>query len=161
MQFSDEQRAEFIEYLREGMNRQQAAETLAAKYEDPRITATKFRFLCRREPTFERQVREAEIEGKGTLVERLERCAVEMAMGGHWPALKFILTTYGEQFQWARSSKVEVGGTVEITAVAGILSRYLPPEMFDELMQVVEERMIEDTTTPALPPAVEPDIEAA
>jgi hypothetical protein len=152
MQISDEQRADFLEFLREGMNPQQAAERLVEKYEDPRITATKLKFLARREPVFERQVQEARIEGKGTLVERLERCAVEMAMGGHWPALRFLLTTYGEQFAWSRSSKVEVGGTVEIQAVAGILSRYLPEEQFEELMQTVEQRMLEEQ--PSLPPAV-------
>jgi hypothetical protein len=67
-----------------------------------------------------------------------------MAQEGHWPALKFLITTYGDQFAWARSSKVEVGGQVEITAVAGILSRYLPTEMYDELIQTVEQKMLED-----------------
>lgn len=155
MQFTDEQREDFLEFLREGNNPQQAAELVSDKYDDPRITATKFKFLRRREPAFERQCRDAEIEGKGTLAERLERCAVEMAYGGHWPALKFMLTTYGEQFAWARSAKVEVGGSVEIQSVAAILSRYLPAETYDELMQVVEQRMIEETSQPQLPPEVE------
>ena len=153
MQFTEEQKDEFCHYLREVRNRQQAAEALSEKYGDPRITATKFRHVAARDGAFFRMAREAELEGKGSLVERLERCAVEMAEGGHWPALKFLLTTYGEQFGWARSAKVQVDAKLEIEAVAGILSRYVPPEMYDELMSVVEQRMIEDAPQ-ELPPAV-------
>lgn len=156
MELTSEQKEFFLERIREGDNRQQAAERTAEFFEETQITATKFKFLCRRDGTFNRQYEEARLEGKGTLTERLERCATEMAMGGHWPALKFLLTTYGEQFSWARSSKVEVGGTVEIQAIAGILSRYLPGEMYDELISVVEQKMIEESgQTQALPPAVE------
>lgn len=145
----------FLERIREGDNRQQAAERVSEFFGDERITATKFKFLCRRDGAFNRLYEEARIEGQGTLTERLERCATEMAMGGHWPALKFLLTTYGEQFSWARSSKVEVGGTVEISAIAGILSRYLPGEMYDELISVVEQKMIEEGGQAALPASVE------
>ena len=152
MQLTEEQREEFLEHVRAGMNRQQAAEAVAFTHSDPRITATKFKYLCRREPSFDREYQLAKQEGIGEITERLERCATEMAMGGHWPALKFLLTTYGDQFSWARSSKVEVGGTVEIQAVAGILSRYLPAEMYDELMGIVESRMVEESKA-ALPPA--------
>ena len=116
---------------------------LAAKYNDERITATKLRNLCFREPAFDREYQIAIVEGRGALIDRLERCAVEMATGGHWPALKFLLTTYGEQFAWARSSKVEVAGSVEISAVAGILAKYLPPEDYETLIKVVEQKMIE------------------
>lgn len=154
MELSQEQKEFFLERVREGDNRQQAAERTAEMFDDSKITATKFKFLCRRDSTFNRVYEEARLEGKGTLTERLERCATEMALGGHWPALKFLLTTYGEQFSWARSSKVEVGGTVEIQAIAGILSRYLPGEMYDELISVVEQKMLEESG-PALPPAVE------
>lgn len=150
-----EQREFFLERVREGDNRQQAAERTSDFFGDPEITATKLKFLCRRDAVFNREFEEARVEGRGSLTERLERCATEMAMGGHWPALKFLLTTYGEQFAWARSSKVEVGGTVEIQAIAGILSRYLPTEMYDELITVVEKRMLEETGQKGLPPAVE------
>lgn len=153
MQITDEMRAEYLEHLQEGKNPQQAAETIAEQHGDPRITATKFKFLRKRDPAFNLKAIEAEKEGKGSLVDRLERCAVEMAEGGHWPALRFMLTTYGEQFMWARSSKVEIGGQVEITAIAGILSRYLPSEMYDQLMDVVEQRMVEEGAH-AIPPAV-------
>lgn len=135
MEISEENREKFLERVREGMNRQQAAEAVGE-------TGTRFKFLCRRDVAFNRRYMEAEIEGKGSLVDRLERCATEMAEGGHWPALKFLLTTYGDQFAWARSAKVEVGGTLEVQAVAGILSRYLPPDQYDELMAVVEQRML-------------------
>jgi hypothetical protein len=146
MELSEEQRETFLEHVREGMNRQQAAEAIGS-------TATKVKFLCARDGNFNRLYEEARREGRGSLVERLERCAVEMAMGGHWPALRFMLTTYGEQFSWARSSKVELGGTVEVHAVAGILSRYLPAEMYDELMKIVESKMLEESEQAALPPA--------
>lgn len=138
MEITDEQREAFLLHVREGKNRQQAAEEVGE-------TATRFRNLCRRDPAFNREYQDAAREGKGSLVERLERCAVEMAEGGHWPALKFLVTTYGDQFAWARSSKVEVGGQVEITAVAGILSRYLPSEMYDELIGAVEQKMLEES----------------
>lgn len=144
MELTDEQREDFLEFVRDGQNRQQAADSLALKYEDPRITATKLRRLCNSDAVFNRLYQEAIVEGRGTLTERLERCAEEMALGGHWPALKFLLTTYGDQFAWARSSKVELGGQVEITAIAGILSRYLPSEMYDELIATVEQRMLEE-----------------
>jgi hypothetical protein len=134
---TEEQREAFLKHVREGKNRQQAAEEIGE-------TATRFRNLCRRDPVFNVAYEDAAREGKGSLVDRLERCAVEMAQEGHWPALKFLITTYGDQFAWARSSKVEVGGQVEITAVAGILSRYLPTEMYDELIQTVEQKMLED-----------------
>lgn len=137
MVFTDDQREQFLENVREGMNRQQAAEAVGS-------SGTKFKFLCRRDAEFNRRYEEAKIEGLGSLVERLETCATEMALGGHWLALKFLLTTYGEQFQWARTSKVEVGGKVEIQAIAGVLSRYLPPEMYDELIGIVEQKMIEE-----------------
>jgi hypothetical protein len=75
-----------------------------------------------------------------------------MELSGHWPALKFMLTTYGEAFAWARSSKLEVGGKVEVEAIAGVLARFLPPDMFEELMQTVEQRMLEEAPQ-ALPPA--------
>lgn len=78
------------------------------------------------------------------MVDNLEACCLEMALGGHWPALKFMLTTYGEAFAWARSSKVEVGGTVEIQAIAGILAKYLPAAEYDKLIEVVEQKMIEE-----------------
>lgn len=154
MKFTSDQQREFCDFLRDGLNKQQAADLLAKQYEDPRITATKLRSLAQREPIFDRQVREAEIVGKGSLVERLERCAVEMAVSGHWPALKFLLTTYGEQFSWARTSRVEVNGAVEIQHVAGILSRYLPPEEYEKLIEAVQNRMLEEQTID-MPLAVE------
>lgn len=143
MDITDEQREAFLEHVREGMNRQQAAQAVGQ-------TATRFKFLCQRDYAFGRRYSEALIEGRGTLVERLERCAVEMALNEHWPALKFLLTTYGDQFMWARSSKVEVSGQVEIQAVAGILSRYLPSEMYDELIEVVEQQMLREGEPKAL-----------
>lgn len=152
MQLTDEQREDFLEYIRDGMNRKQAAELLADKYERPDITATKLRNALHREPEFNRQYQDALVEGRGTLTDRLELCAQELALGGNWPALRFLLTTYGEQFAWARSSKVEIGGQVEITAIAATLSKYLPPEMYDELIATVEQKMLEEQ--PSLPPAV-------
>lgn len=144
MELTEEQKEYFLERVREGDNRQQAAEAVADHFGDERITATKIRNLCFRDASFNREYELAQIEGRGSLNERLERCAQEMALGGHWPALKFLLTTYGDQFSWARSSKVEVGGTVEIQAIAGILSRYLPAEMYDQLIGVVEQKMMEE-----------------
>jgi len=137
-----EQQEEFIAHIRDGMNRQQAAEAVGS-------TATKFKFLCNRDPSFNRLYEQALVEGRGELTERLERCAVELAMGGHWPALRFMLTTYGEAFAWARSAKVEVGGTVEIQAIAGVLAKYLPSEDYDRLIETVEQRMIEDHSVAA------------
>ncbi len=137
MELTDEQREQFLVHVREGMNRQLAAEAVGS-------TATRFKFLCSRDLAFNRSYEEALMEGRGELTERLERCAVEMALGGHWPALKFMLTTYGEAFAWARSSKVEVGGTVEIQAIAGILAKYLPAAEYDKLIEVVEQRMLEE-----------------
>lgn len=153
MELTDDHKEHFLGYLREGENPQRAAEAVAEFFGDPRITATKFKFLKSRDPSFNRAFEEARVEGRGELSERLERCAQDMAMGGHWPALKFLLTTYGEQFAWARSAKVEVGGQIEIQAIAGILARYLPAEEYDALMQTVEQGMLEagDST---LPPAV-------
>ncbi len=143
-EITEEQKVQFLARVREGDNRQVAAEYCAEAFADPTLSATRFKFLCNRDAVFNREYQAAALEGKGSLVERLERCALEMAEGGHWPALKFLITTYGEQFAWARSSKVEVGGQVEITAVAGILSRYLPPDMYDELIETVEQKMIEE-----------------
>lgn len=135
MEITPEQREAFLEGVRSGKNRQQAAEDVGS-------TGTKFRFLCNREPAFNRLYQEALVEGRGELTERLERCAVELAMGGHWPALKFMLTTYGDAFAWARSAKVEVGGQVEISAVAGVLAKYLPADEYDRLLEVVEQKML-------------------
>jgi hypothetical protein len=137
MELTKEQRDQFLAHVREGDNRQMAAEKVGA-------TATRFKFLCSRDQGFDRLYHEALIEGQGELNERLERCAVELALGGHWPALKFLLTTYGEAFAWARSSKVEVGGTVEIQAIAGVLAKYLPSDDFQRLIETVEQRMIEE-----------------
>lgn len=137
MEPTEEQKETFLEHVREGMNRQQAAEAVGS-------TGTRFKFLCNREPSFNRRFEEAKIEGRGALTERLERCAQELALGGHWPALKFMLTTYGEDFAWARSAKVEVGGQVEISAVAGVLAKYLPADEYDKLLGVVEQRMLEE-----------------
>lgn len=137
MEPTAEQRETFLAHMREGMNRQQAAEAVGA-------TATRFKFLCNRDPHFRRLYEEAKVEGQGEIAERLERCAIELAMGGHWPALKFMLTTYGEAFAWARSAKVEVGGQVEISAIAGVLAKYLPSDEYDKLLEVVEQRMIEE-----------------
>lgn len=137
MEVTPEQREEFLEHVRSGSNRQQAAEAIG-------LTGTKFRFLCNREPAFNRAYQEALIEGRGELTERLERCAVELAIGGHWPALKFLLTTYGDAFAWARSSKVELQGNVEISAIAGVLAKYLPSDEYDRLLEVVEHKMIEE-----------------
>lgn len=142
MELTAEQREQFLAHVREGMNRQQAAEEVGS-------TGTKFKFLCNREPSFNRLYEEALVEGRGALTDRLERCAVELALGGHWPALKFMLTTYGEAFMWARSAKVEVGGTVEIQAIAGVLAKYLPPEEYDKLIDTVEQRMIAEQSVVA------------
>jgi hypothetical protein len=150
MQPTDEQRERFLEHVREGCNRQQAAEKVADEYERPDLTATKWRQLTHREPDFNRLYQDALVEGRGSLVDRLERCAVELALGGNWPALRFLLTTYGEQFAWSRTSKVELGGQVEITAVAATLSKYLPSEMYDQLIATVEARMIEEQGLPAI-----------
>lgn len=137
MEITAEQREEFLEHVREGMNRQQAAEAIG-------LTGTKFRFLCSRDPGFNRKFEEARVVGRGELTDRLERCATELAIGGHWPALKFLLTTYGDAFAWARSSKVELQGNVEITAIAGVLAKYLPSDEYDRLLEVVEQKMIEE-----------------
>lgn len=153
MELTEHHRHVFLERVREGLNRQQAAEAVAKECKDSRVTATKFKFLCRRDREFSRRYEEAKIEGLGELTERLERCAQELAFGGHWPALKFLLTTYGDNFAWARSSKVEVGGQIEINAVASVLSRFLPPDMYDQVIDVVEKRMIEEGPE-ALPPAL-------
>jgi hypothetical protein len=154
MELSQEHKDDFLEFVRDGFNRSKAATKVAEKYEDDRITGTKFKFLCARDPAFNRAYSEALIEGRGAKVERLEECAESLAHGGHWPALKFLLTTYGEQFSWARSSKVEVSGQVEIQAIAGILSRYLPEEEFNKVIEAVESRMIEEGA-PGLPLAVD------
>ncbi|GIV03705.1 MAG: hypothetical protein KatS3mg015_2535 [Fimbriimonadales bacterium] len=151
MRFSDEQIERFLELTAEGHNRHQAAQILAQEYDDKRITATRLRWACNRDPVLKRRYEQAVVEGRGPLAERLESCAVEMALGGHWPALKFLLSTYGEQFFWARSAKVELSGTVELQAIAGILARYLPQDMYEELMREVEQRMLEETK--ALPQA--------
>lgn len=124
------------------MNRQQAAEAIGE-------TGTHFRFLCSRDAVFNRRYEEARVIGRGELTERLERCAVDLAVGGHWPALKFMLTTYGEAFAWARSAKVELQGNVEITAIAGVLSKYLPADEYDRLLEVVEQKMIEEQSVTA------------
>lgn len=137
MEISDEQREQFLVHVREGMNRQQAAEAVGS-------TGTRFRYLCNRDLAFNREYEQARVEGRGELTERLERCAVELAMGGHWPALKFMLTTYGDAFAWARSAKIEVQGQVEISAVAGVLAKYLPSDEYDRLLGVVEQKMIEE-----------------
>ena len=142
MELTEQQREEFLEHVRDGMNRQQAAEAIGE-------TGTRFRFLCYRDAVFNRRYEEARIEGKGELTERLERCAVELAMGGHWPALKFMLTTYGDAFAWARSSKVELQGNVEITAIAGVLAKYLPADEYDRLLETVEQKMIEEQSVAA------------
>lgn len=137
MEPTAEQREAFLENVRQGMNRQQAAEELG-------FTATRFRNLCSRDAVFNREFQQALIDGRGELTERLERCATELAMGGHWPALKFLLTTYGDAFAWARSSKVELQGQVEISAIAGVLSKYLPSDEYDKLIDVVEQKMLEE-----------------
>lgn len=152
MQLTEEQIERFLELVADGQNRQQAAETLQAEYERPDITSTKLRNLCHRDAELNRRFEAARMEGRGTMSERLERCAQELALGGNWPALRFLLTTYGEEFAWARTNKVEVGGQVEITAVAATLARYLPPEMYDQMIAAVEQKMLEEQ--PALPPAV-------
>lgn len=136
-----EQQEQFIEHVRDGDNRQQAAEKVGS-------TGTRFRFLCNRDPAFNRRYEEAKFEGRDALADKLQRCAVECAMAGEWPALKFLLTAYDDDFAWARSSKVEVGGQVEITAIAGILSKYLPPSEYDKLIDMVEQRMIEEQRPP-------------
>lgn len=145
MELTEEQKERFIGYVQDGLNRQQAAEKVGA-------TGTRFRFLCTRDPAFNRLYEGARLEGLGALSERLERCAVELAEGGHWPALKFLLTTYGDAYAWARSAKVEVGGTVEIQAIVGVLSKYLPASEYDKLIETVEQRMLEDQRE-ELPPA--------
>lgn len=138
---TEEQKEQFLEYVRDGDNRQQAAEKVGS-------TGTRFRFLCNRDPVFNRRFEEAKFEGRGALADKLQRCAVECAMAGEWNALKFLLTTYDDDFAWARSSKVEVGGQVEITAIAGILSKYLPPSEYDKLIDMVEKRMLDDHDEP-------------
>lgn len=151
MEITEPQREKFLEFVREGDNRQQAAQQCADFFGDPRLTATKFRFLCRRDVAFNRDYEEALVEGRGELSDRLEKCAVDLALAGNWAPLKFLLTTYGEQFAWARSGKLEVTGKIEVEQVAGILSRYLPPEMFDNVIDQVEKKMLEEQ--PALPAA--------
>lgn len=146
MELSEDQKERFLEHVRDGDNRQQAAEKVGS-------TGTKFRFLCNRDPAFNRAFEAARLEGQGALTERLERCATELAFGGHWPALKFLLTTYGEQFMWARSAKIEVGGSVEIQAIAGVLSKYLSAEEYDRVIEAVEQRMLDQQEPEALPPA--------
>lgn len=153
MELNEEHKEKFLEYLREGENPQGAAEAVAEFFGDPRITATKFKFLRGRDLAFNREFEDARVEGRGSLTDRLERCAQELALGGHWPALKFMLTTYGEQFAWARSNKIEVGGQIEVSAVAALLSRFLPPDEFDKVIEHVEKGMLEEGA-PALPPAV-------
>lgn len=150
MELSEEQKDLFLERIREGDNRHQAAQVAAECFDNEHITGTKFKFLCRRDSVFNRLYEEALLEGRGSLVERLENCAMEMAMNRHWPALRFLLTTLDEKYAWARSGKIEIGGTVQIQAVASILARYLPAEEYDELIKVVEQRMLEEG-----PPAVE------
>jgi hypothetical protein len=137
-----EQKEAFLEHVREGMNRQQAAEAVGS-------TSTRFKFLCGRDAVFNRSYEQARIDGRGELSERLERCAQELALQGHWPALKFLLTTYGDAFAWARSAKVEVGGQVEITAIAGVLAKYLPSDEYDRLLETVEQKMIEEQSVAA------------
>lgn len=146
MEITTEQQERFLEHVQEGMNRQQAAEQVGS-------TGTRFKFLCNRDPAFDRRYKLALVEGQGEMTERLERCAVELALGGHWPALKFMLTTYGDAFAWARSAKVEVGGSVEITAIAGVLAKYLSTDEYDRVIEAVESRMMADQEQPALPPA--------
>lgn len=153
MELTEEQQEFFLERVAQGDNRKQAAEWVADQFEDDEITATRFKFLCSRSPEFNRRYEAALLEGRGELTDRLKSCAVELALGGHWPALKFLMTAYDKEFEWARTSRVEVAGTVEISAVASTLAKYLPPEKLDELMQVVEQGMASEDQK-ALPPAV-------
>lgn len=138
---TEEQKEQFLEYVRDGDNRQQAAEKVGS-------TGTRFRFLCNRDPSFNRRFEEAKLEGRGALADRLQRCAVECALAGEWNALKFLLTTYDDDFAWARSSKVEVAGQVEVHAIANVLSKYLPPAEYDKIIDMVEQRMLDDHEPP-------------
>ena len=147
MAITQEQEEQFLEYVREGDNRQQAAEKVGC-------TGTRFRFLCNRDPGFNRRYEEALREGRDALVDKLERCAVEMAYAGEWNALKFLLTTYGPAFAWARSSKVEVAGQVNLDASVALLRQVMPPDEYDRVIDMLERRMIEEQTPQAqLPPA--------
>jgi hypothetical protein len=153
MELTEEQKEHFLERIALGDDRKQAAEWVADQFEDDTITATRFKFLCTRDATFNRAYQAAQVEGRGEKTDRLNGCAYELALGGHWPALKFLLTTFDDQFAWARSNKVEVSASVDLTAMAAVLTRFLEPAEVDELMSKVEKGMLEEGDDAALPPA--------
>ena len=153
MELTQEHRDFFLERVAAGDDRKQAAEATAEHFSEPDITSTKFKFLCTRDGAFKRLYEAAQLEGRGEKNERLNSCAYELALGGHWPALKFLLTTYNDDFAWARSSKVEVSGSVDLNAMAAVLTKFLEPAEVDELMSKVEKGMIQEGQVAELPPA--------
>lgn len=144
MELNDEHKEHFLQRIALGDNRQQAAEWVADQFEDHTITSTRFKFLCTRDPVFNRLYEAALVEGRGEKKDRLNSCAYELALGGHWPALKFLLTAYDDEFAWARSSKVEVSASVDLNAMAAVLTKFLEPTEVDALMAKVERGMIEE-----------------
>jgi hypothetical protein len=95
-------------------------------------------------------------EGHGSLFERVRSTAWNLALKGEWQAIKFLLISYGDDFAWARSQRVQVDADLNLQAVAGVLAKHLDPGDFDQVV-----RMLEAKEAKELPVESAPQIPAA
>jgi hypothetical protein len=118
----------FLDYLRQGMRPNQAAKELDS-------TGTQFR-RCRSEqsqyydPEFAAACEQAEIDGRGSLEERVRDWVFDSAEEGNWNARWKLALTYLPEFEWAKSANLNVNMQMQV------LTRALPALSMEELERV-------------------------
>lgn len=100
-----EQRAEFLQALRDGIPHGLAARAVAQ-------TGTKLKHVRRRDPEFRAEVEAAIEEGREHYAERLRAQARVMALGGDARMLEVELATHTPGYEHLRRNRIELDGSI-------------------------------------------------
>lgn len=118
-EISAEQRAEFLELIRDGHNRADAANQLG-------LTGSAFRRLCRRDEVFAKAYEEAFAQGREATTDRVRKEYVRRALDPESKSdrlLHYLAVTLLPEFEFYRRSRIEHtgadGGPIELSEVAG------------------------------------------
>jgi hypothetical protein len=144
-EIDDDDKAAYLDHLRQGLRPNQAATECG-------YTGTQFR-RCRSEqsqyydPDFAAACEQAEIEGRGTLEERVRDMVWDSAAEGNWNARWKLAVTHLPEFEWGRHSNFNV--SVQLKQ----LDELLPLASRAELEAKAEVLEAEVTELKALPAA--------
>lgn len=139
------EKVEFLQHIRSGLNRQEAAKLLG-------YTGRHFRAVCSpSSPFYDEQFASKYGEAKGSLeheegrLERLQAEAHRRAMGGSDRLLEKLLMVYWPEWREAQSSQTQ-NVNVNVRQLLRVQLRSLPTDQLKQLLDALDDHEVIDAT---------------